>query len=102
MMEEDLQIPFYAIIAARLNPFAEKIRAGLIYLKYAKVYDAVWRKSEIKDLEKKVVDVLKQVEGDTSLLPRINKLCPYCEYIDVCPEKDNIPLNNKKVDEVDW
>jgi len=102
IIEEDLQIPFYAIIASRLNPFAEKVRAGLIYLKYSKVYDAVWNKEEIKNLEKKVFDVLKQAKSDTCLLPKINKLCPYCEYLNVCPEKDNIFINSKKIDEVDW
>ena len=102
IIEEDLQIPFYAIIASRLYPFAEKIRAGLIYLKYSKVYDAVWDKGEIKDLEKKVIEFLKQAKNDTSLLPRINKLCPYCEYLNVCPKKDNIFTNEKKIDEVNW
>ncbi|MDP3990747.1 MAG: hypothetical protein Q8P63_00335, partial [Candidatus Nealsonbacteria bacterium] len=67
-----------------------------------KVYDAVWDKKEIKNLEKKVIEVLKQAKNDTGLLPRINKLCPYCEYLNVCPEKDNISANNKKVDEVEW
>lgn len=102
IIEQDLQIPFYAIIASRLYPFAEKIKAGLIYLKYSKVYDAVWTKEEIKGLEKKVIETVKQAENDTDLLPKINKLCPYCEYINVCPEKDNILTSNKKVDEVNW
>jgi len=102
IIEEDLQIPFYTIIASQLYPFAEKIRGGLIYLKYSKVYDAVWAKEEIKDLEKQVVEVLNQAKNDTSLLPRINKLCPYCEYLNVCPKKDDILTNDKKVDEVDW
>jgi RecB family exonuclease len=102
IIEEDLQIPFYAIIASYLNPFAEKIRAGLIYLKYSKVYDIVWNKEKIKGLEKKVINIIKEAKSDTALLPKINRLCSYCEYLDVCPEKDNIPLKNKKVDEVDW
>lgn len=102
IIEEDLQIPFYAIIASQLYPFAKKIRAGLIYLKHSKVYDAVWAKEEIKDLEKKVIEVLEQAKNDTSFLPKINKLCPYCEYLSVCPEKNNISTNDKKVDEVDW
>jgi len=102
IIEEDLQIPFYAIIASQLYPFAEKIRAGLIYLKYSKVYSAVWTKEEIKGLEKKVIEVLEQAKNDTSLLPKINKLCPYCEYLNVCPEKDNIFTKDKKIDEVNW
>jgi len=102
IIKEDFQIPFYAIIASRLYPFAQKIRAGLIYLKYSKVYDAAWAKEEIKDLDKKVVEVLEHAKNDTSFLPRINKLCPYCEYLNVCPEKDNIFTKNKKIDEVSW
>jgi len=57
---------------------------------------------EIKDLEKKVIEFLKQAKNDISLLPRINKLCSYCEYLNVCPKKDNIFTNEKKIDEVNW
>jgi len=102
MMKEDLQVPIYAIIASKLNPFAEKIRVGLIYIKYSKVYDIVWTKEQLVEIENKIITVIKTAKGDNELLPRINKLCPWCEYRETCSDKDKIEEKYKKIDEVNW
>ncbi len=102
MMEEDLQVPIYAIIASKRNPFAEKIRAGLIYIKYSKVYDVVWIKDELKEIENKIIATIKKAKDDNDLLPRINKLCPWCEYKGTCPDRDKIEERYTKIDEVVW
>ena len=102
MMEEDVQVPIYAIIASKRNPFAEKIRGGLIYVKYSKVYDKVWTKNELGEVENRIVNIIKKARDDNDLLPRINQLCPWCEYREVCPEKDKIEQSYTKIDEVNW
>ena len=102
MMEEDLQVPIYAILASELNPFAKKIRAGLIYIKYAKVYDIVWTRDELKEIENEIVAVIRKARNDNDLSPRINKLCPWCEYKIICPDKNNIEEKYTKIDEVNW
>lgn len=102
IIEEDVQLPFYAIMASRLYPFVDQVRAGLIYLQHFKVYEITWNRKEIKDLEKKMIKTLKKVKDDKNLFPKINKLCSYCEYLNVCPKKEEIIKNNKKIDEVAW
>lgn len=101
-IKEDLQVPIYAIIASKLYPFAEKIRSGLIYIKYSKVYDIIWNKEDIKKLEVDVLSAIKKAKDEKDFLPRTNKLCPWCEYMNVCPAKDSIATKDVKVDEVDW
>jgi len=103
IIENDVQLPIYAIIASKLNPFAEKIRTGLIYIKYSKVYEKEFTKKELKDLETKVINIIEEAKEDKELLPKINKLCDWCEYKNICPawKKKNKPLD-KKVDEVAW
>ena len=64
MMEEDLQVPIYAVISSKRNPFAKKIRAGLIYIKYSKVYDMVWSKKDIEGLEKDVLVAIKKAKEE--------------------------------------
>jgi len=102
MMKEDVQIPIYAIIASRCNPSAEKIRGGLIYVKYSKVYDKVWTRNELKREEDRIVNLIKKARDDNNFLPRINQLCPWCEYREACPEKDKIEESYTKIDEVNW
>jgi len=102
MMEEDLQIPIYAVIASERNPFAKQIRAGLIYVKYSRVFDTVWTKEQLVEIKNRIIATIEEAKNDNSFLPRINKLCPWCEYRRVCPEKDKIEEKHKKVDEVNW
>lgn len=102
MMEEDLQVPIYAIIASKRNPFAKQVRAGLIYVKYSKIFDIVWTKEQLMEIENRIIAVIKQAREDNNLLPRINQLCPWCEYREKCPVKDKIEEKYTKIDEVSW
>ena len=102
MMEEDLQLPIYAIIASKLNPFAEKIRVGLIFIKYSRVYDIALTKNQLKEMENKIIAVIKKASDEKDFFPRVNKLCSWCEYMKVCPAKDTIQKKDQKVDEVGW
>jgi CRISPR/Cas system-associated exonuclease Cas4 (RecB family) len=102
-MEEDLQVPMYAVIASKLNPFADKIRVGLIYIKYSKIYETTWTKEQLKELEDKILTAIRKAKSDTEMAPHINKLCAWCEYMKVCPVKDSISARAEpKVDEVNW
>ena len=108
IIENDIQIPIYAIIASKLNPCAEKIRAGLIYIKYSKVYKMEWTKIQLKEVEEKMISIMEKVKNDQELLPKINKLCDWCEYKNICPaQKERLiqnpaEKNKKQVDEVIW
>jgi len=92
MIKEDLQIPIYSVIAAKRNPF----------VKYSKVYDIVWSREDLEKLEDRIVSVISTAEKEKEFLPRVNKLCPWCEYMNICPEKDKIAEKGAKVDEVKW
>jgi len=108
IIENDIQIPIYAIIASKLNPFAEKIRGGLIYIKYSKVYEAEWTKTQLKEIEEKIISIIEKVKNDNELLPKINKFCDWCEYKNICPAQKEKLIKNpegkdkKQVDEVAW
>lgn len=108
IIENDIQLPIYAIIASNLNPFAEKVRAGLIYIKYSKVYQAEWTKTQLKEMEEKIISIIEKAQNDKELLPKINKLCDWCEYKNICPAQKEKLIQNpaekdkKQVDEVAW
>lgn len=102
IMEEDIQIPVYAVIAAKRNPFAKQIRAGLIYIKYSKTFDIIWTKEELTEIENRIIAIINKARSENRFLPRINNLCPWCEYRTVCPERDKIEGKSKKVNEVNW
>jgi CRISPR/Cas system-associated exonuclease Cas4 (RecB family) len=37
-------------------------------------------------LEDRVVKVIEEAKNDKTLEPRVNKLCPWCEYKNICPK----------------
>jgi len=102
MIEENVQIPIYAVIASKCNPFAKQIRVGLVYIKYSKIFDITWTKEQLKKIEDRIVNIIKEAKDNHEFLPRINKLCPWCEYRNVCPDKDKIEEKYTKIDEVKW
>jgi len=108
IIADDIQLPIYAIIASKLNPFAEKIRAGLIYIKYSKVYETKWTKTQLEEVEEKIINIMEKAQNDKQLLPKINKLCDWCEYKNICPAwkekitKNPVEKDKKQVDEVIW
>ena len=102
IIQEDLQAPIYAVIASKLFSFVEKVKSGLIYIKYSKVYSKVWTKHELAEAEKGIVSCIEKAKGDSNFEARVNKLCPWCEYINVCPSKNLIEGRKPKVEEVSW
>lgn len=85
MMEHDFQIPIYSVIAGKRYPGAKRIRAGLIYVQYSKVYDIVWEREELEELENDLIKQLKDIKNQDKFPPKLNKLCPWCDYKDICP-----------------
>ncbi len=102
IISNDVQLPIYALLASKLNPFAEKIRVGLIYVSYSKVYSVVWDRRQLNDIKKRIISIIKKIENDKEFLPRANKLCPWCEYRNICPLWNESKKKSNKIDEVDW
>jgi len=84
MMKENLQIPIYSVIAAKRYPAAKEVRAGLIYVKHSRVFDITWTRDELKEMEKELVKKLSDIKSQKEYPPMLNKLCPLCDYKDMC------------------
>ena len=104
IIEHDFQLPVYAVIASKLYPFAQKIRVGLIYIRYSRVYDVTWTRDDLSKLESKIASLIRRIKEDKEFLPRPNNLCNWCEYKDICPLRKEIRKKGKdnNIDEVSW
>jgi|GEM_PF-591480 len=103
IVKNDLQLPLYALIVSKLYPFVEKIRVGLIYVRFSKIYDITWDRNQLKEIESKIVSLINRIREDDKFLPRRNNLCKWCEYKDICPLAREIEEKNEEnIDEVDW
>lgn len=100
IMEENLQIPIYSVIALESYAFAEEIQAGLIYVKHCRVFDVNWAREEVEELKEKLVKKLREMKKEKEFSPRPNKLCPWCDYKDLCPAYSE--PEEEKVEKVSW
>lgn len=102
IMKENLQIPIYSVIALEQYPFAERIRAGLIYVRHSRVFDIIWKREEVEKLKQKLVKKFRHIKKTESFPPQPNKLCPWCDYKDICPAYSEPDKKEEKVEEVSW
>ena len=95
----DIQAGVYDIVARQLFPFADEVTVCMDFLRHAPVTVTIPpEKREANKLFVKSVyqDILDASEYD--LKPSKHMFCPWCEYVDVCPEIQSL---KKKVDEFD-
>lgn len=98
----DYQLPVYAVIASHLFPFAETIRVGQIYLKSCKVYQRSWTREQLKEVESDLLAFINRLREEEEFPPKINGLCPWCEYRKICPAQDLITDKMMRMQAVAW
>jgi RecB family exonuclease len=102
IVEEDLQLPVYGVIAGELYPWADSVRVGLIYVSYSQVYDVVWSRRDLAARRERILEVVERIRAETEFSPVINPLCRWCEYLVICPRREEIEMSSARVDEVAW
>lgn len=105
-VETDVQLSMYDAAARVLFPGYSKYIVCLDYLRFFPKQSErteEQRYSFIQLLKNNYKFILETLEKN--LTPELNKFCPWCEYIDVCPAiqkiKDNMPEHQMFDDESD-
>lgn len=90
--EEKLQLVIYSII---INKKTEKpvLRASFLYLKSGNLVSIEPNKKMIDEGIKKVKKIAGKIEKEKEFKAKVNKFCKWCDYISICPEKDNIIIS---------
>lgn len=91
--EEDLlQLIIYSIIISKkLNKEINK--ASYLYLKSGKEKSI---KPSKEDLDNGIIEIksmVEMIEKEKNFKPNINKFCSWCEYLSICPMKEEIVKN---------
>ena len=95
-VETDIQLSLYDAVARKMFPNYKNYSVCLDYLRFFPKHNTrteEQRYSFIQLLKANYELILKATKKD--LVPELNKFCPWCEYVDVCPAikeiKDNVP-----------
>lgn len=85
--DEDRQLALYQIGIKEKFRDAKDIRLIWHYLLFDKEFTSERTETQLKDLKKQVVSLIKTIEKDSRFEPIESNLCGWCEYPDFCPAK---------------
>lgn len=86
----DRQLSLYQMdIAKRWND-TEKIELVWHYLVFDKELRLSRTKTELEEIKKTTIALIKEIEATTEFLPKESNLCQWCEYPDICPIRKHL------------
>ncbi len=85
--DSDRQLALYHIGIKEKYRDAKDVQLIWHYLIFDKEFRSARNDSQIKDLKKQVVSLIKTIEKDTKFEPTESRLCDWCEYPEYCPAK---------------
>lgn len=98
-LDGDRQLGLYQIGVKERFSDAKEISLIWHYLIFDKEFTSTRSDTQLKDLRKEVLSLIKTIEKDTKFSPSETKLCDWCEYPEYCPAKKHeikvepLPLN---------
>ena len=80
IIKKDCQMVFNAIILSRRYPYTSEIEGYLDYVSHCFAYGAIWTKARIKQMETRVIAMLRKIKDTKKFLPQKNPLCDWCDF----------------------
>lgn len=78
------QLHIYAIVVGK-NLGLEVKKASYYYLDRDKFYEASLKPDDLKATQDWIFTVIKDIEKERKYEPRLNELCRFCDYKEICP-----------------
>ena len=88
-LDHDWQLGLYQIGVKEKFRDAKEINLIWHYLIFDKEFSSTRSDAQLKDLEKRVLSLIKAIEKETIFNPKESNLCDWCEYFEYCPAKQH-------------
>jgi len=85
-LERDRQLALYQIGIEQSFPDAESIELVWHYLVFNKTLRSRRTPQQLDELRSRTIQLIDEIEANTSFQPKPGPLCRWCEYRDLCPE----------------
>lgn len=82
--EEDLQLSAYAIVVTKKYEVPVS-RCSLFYLAHDEELGFSPSMDLLAGKAERITEIVREIEADEEFEPRENRLCPWCEYREICP-----------------
>ncbi|MFQ6082031.1 MAG: RecB family exonuclease [Candidatus Aminicenantia bacterium] len=101
---KDWQMALYHLAIMSLWPEAKKTKLIWHYLLFNKEIISFREEKELEDLQKSVIEKIKEIESCQEFSPEKSALCDWCDYQDICPlwkhpkEMEKLEVNEYRKD----
>ncbi len=83
--KKDLQMNIYAIACfEKYKLFPKKISE--IYLQHNYKISATLTQEDLTNTKNNIIEIVEKIYSDKEFKPQKSNLCPYCDFLTVCPE----------------
>ena len=99
-LENDIQLPLYAIGVKKRYHDVKEIRLVWHFLAFDKEVEIVKSDEELENIKRKVIDIIERIERSEDFPAKPSALCEWCEYKPICGEfKHRYRLEEKTLDD---
>lgn len=81
----DLQMNIYALCCWEKYKLFPKI-VSQIFLQHNQKISVAVSPQKLQDVKNQVIEIVEKIYSDEKFLPTKNNLCPYCDFLTICPE----------------
>lgn len=109
-VDRDKQMATYNLAVESMWPDAKEIRLTLYYLKHDQKLTTTRRPDEVEEIKQELISTADKIEAETEFAPRLNPLCDWCGYQNICPlrkdkkergsQSDERPPTKEEIDEI--
>jgi len=89
--DQDLQMSIYCLgLYHQRAIFASKVTAHYLYA--GEKLTSTRSKEDIDEAVEKIKEIIAQIEAIEQFKPRVNRFCAWCDYLEICPAREEAEL----------
>lgn len=96
-IDKDRQLALYQIACQDLFPEAKDYKLIWHYLVFGKKLVSKRTQEDLEELKKNIKKLVGEIETEKEFLPKVSRLCDWCEYKNICPA-----WGHKNMDDKNW
>ncbi|MFA6027455.1 MAG: PD-(D/E)XK nuclease family protein [Patescibacteria group bacterium] len=85
----DLQLILYSLIMAR-NTKKPVVKASYLYLQNNQWHTINITEEKFNEAVETIKKQVEKIRAEKEFAPRINKLCKHCDFMEICPKREEI------------
>ncbi|MBN1793817.1 MAG: PD-(D/E)XK nuclease family protein [Candidatus Omnitrophica bacterium] len=88
--DDCLQLKLYTLIIQQSHPDIPVVKASYFFLKKGEFRSIYPTDDMLEETRSRAIGIAEQMKNQREFVPRMNALCAWCDYLEICPIKEKI------------